>query len=95
MGTAPNVAYPNGRCPACGWGINAEEGCCGNLDCQERRYGLTRAEQEAEKIYTTPQGQAFWTPDGEGRIWYDTLAEAIADVGEYPVVELEREPEDW
>lgn len=57
--------------------------------------GMTRGEQEVDRLYITPDGLAFYTPDGEGRIWYDTEAEAIADTGLDTIVYLDRDPEDW
>lgn len=41
MGTAPDVAYPNGRCLACGHGLNDDRECV-NADCTEyqRSYEL-------------------------------------------------------
>lgn len=42
MGTTPNVAYPNGRCSVCGFGIS-NAGICTNADCTraEFEYSLT------------------------------------------------------
>lgn len=36
----------------------------------------------------------FFTPDGEGRIWFDSLAEAMLETGIDRVVEVETDPED-
>lgn len=38
--------------------------------------------QQAETFYVTSTGEVFYTPDGEGRYYYDDLAEALAEVGE-------------
>lgn len=35
--------------------------------------------QMADTIYTTDTGEVWYTPDGEGRIYYDTPAEALED----------------
>ncbi len=37
--------------------------------------------QRTDTIYVTPDGSAFFTPDGEGRIWYDSKEEAMEDTG--------------
>lgn len=60
-----------------------------------RQEGMTRAEQVAETIYALPDGSAFYTPDGEGRIWYDDVDQALEQAGDYPVVDLDRRPEDF
>ena len=46
---------------------------------------ITRANQKTDTIYHTPDG-VFVTPDGEGRYWYETVAEARAEHGDLPVV---------
>lgn len=62
---------------------------------------LTRDSQRTETIYTTPgfeRGKpesVFFTPDGDGRIWYDSVEEAKADSGLTKVVHLLSEPEDY
>lgn len=58
-------------------------------------HGLTRDQQRTDRTYRCPDGSAFWTPDCEGRYWYDSTAEAIADGGPERVQVLERRPEDW
>ena len=64
------------------------------LACQE--HGMTRAQQEVDVIYVLPdETTAFFTPDGEGRIYYDTVAEAIADTGLDEIIHLSKDPEDW
>lgn len=56
--------------------------------------GLTRAEQKPEQIYVVvPTGQGFYTPDGEGRVWYDSLEELQEDY-DGPVIFLTEEPEE-
>lgn len=56
-----------------------------------------REDQEAETLYLTLDGGYFWTPDGEGRIFYDSLDEALADLGLDPgdVVELDKPIAPW
>lgn len=56
-----------------------------------------REDQEAETLYLTQDGGYFWTPDGVGRIFYDTLDEALADLGLDPddVVELDKPLAPW
>jgi hypothetical protein len=57
--------------------------------------GMTRAEQVPDTIYVTPDGQAFYTPDGVGRTWYDSDEEAMAEHGDdLTVIVLDVEPED-
>lgn len=46
-----------------------------DLDANDRSW------QRNDTIYVTPDGSAFFTPDGEGRIWYDSAEEAKADTG--------------
>ena len=50
-------------------------------------------------IYTDGADRVFRSPDGIGRHWYDSVAEAVADTGE-PVVHISRRlaaeyAEDW
>lgn len=40
---------------------------------------ITRDNQESDVLYVLPDGTCFVTPDGEGRIYYDTEDEALAD----------------
>lgn len=57
---------------------------------------LTRNAQQLDTIYRTPRGLYFFTPDGEGRIWFDSLKEAREDTGiDSRVVVLKSEPEDY
>jgi hypothetical protein len=61
---------------------------------------VTRKSQKVDVIYTTPgyeQGDeesVFFTPDGEGRIWFNTVDEAKKQTGITKVVHLMSEPED-
>ena len=56
-----------------------------------------REDQEAETLYLTQGGGYFWTPDGEGRVFYDSLDEAVTDLGLDPddVVELDKPLAPW
>lgn len=57
---------------------------------------LQRKDQRPEELYVCPDGQTFFTPDGEGRIWYDTLHDALQEHGvPTPVNYLMEEPEDY
>lgn len=40
---------------------------------------LTRAAQDADVLYLLPDGTCFWSPDGEGRFWYDNVDDAQGD----------------
>lgn len=43
---------------------------------------ITRDNQQADVIYVRTDGrEVFFTPDGEGRIWFDSLDEAIDETG--------------
>lgn len=44
-----------------------------------------------------PTGMYFYTPDGIGCIWYDTLEEALEDTGafEQPIITLVQELSDF
>lgn len=61
---------------------------------------VTRKSQKTDVIYVTPgaaEGQpesVFFTPDGEGRCWYDTVNEAKEDTGITKVIYLLSNPED-
>lgn len=37
--------------------------------------------QLEDTVYELPDGTAFYTPDGEGRIYYDSLDDAYEDTG--------------
>lgn len=51
---------------------------------------ITRATQEPCVIYVLEDGTAFFSPDGEGRIWYESEEKAVAEEahGGFPVVYL-------
>jgi hypothetical protein len=46
-----------------------------NLDDNDRSW------QETDVVYVLEDGTAFFSFDGEGRVWYDSLAEAQAETG--------------
>lgn len=46
-----------------------------DLDANDRSW------QRTDTVYVTPDGSAFFTPDGEGRIWYDSEEEAMGPEG--------------
>lgn len=48
-----------------------------------------RSWQRDDVIYLMPDGSAFFTPDGEGRLWYDTEDEAVDESGLDTVVDIE------
>jgi hypothetical protein len=57
---------------------------------------LTRKAQKLDTIYRTPDGQYFFTPDGDGRIWFEDLKEAREETGIVSrVVVLMTEPDDF
>lgn len=61
---------------------------------------VTRKNQKTGVIYVTPgaaEGQSecvFFTPDGEGRLWFDTVNEAKEETGLTKVIYLLDDPED-
>lgn len=61
---------------------------------------VTRKSQEMGVIYVTPGAandepeSVFFTPDGLGRIWFDTVEEARQQTGITKVVHLMSEPDD-
>jgi hypothetical protein len=58
--------------------------------------GMTRKQMEIDTIYRTPGDLYFFSPDGEGRIWYDTEEEIRDATGIVDdVVVLMSEPEDF
>ena len=57
--------------------------------------GMTRAEQRAEYLYLEPDGGAFFTPDGEGRIYYPSEADALEEHEPVNVVVLDVAAEDY
>lgn len=59
---------------------------------------FTRSEQAPETIYIANDGQAFFTPDGEGRVWFDSAIEAQFAYGDdIDIVLLDPDTEivDW
>lgn len=57
--------------------------------------GLTRDQQEPEYLYIQPDGSAFFTPDGYGRVYYASQAEALKEIDPVATIQLEREAEDF
>ena len=57
--------------------------------------GMTRSEQQADYAYILPDGQAFYTPDGEGRIWYDSEEDLLEEHTPDGTVLLDVDPEDY
>jgi hypothetical protein len=61
---------------------------------------VTRKTQQMGVIYVTPRAEdsepqcVFFTPDGVGRVWFDTVAEAQRETGIPRVIYLISEPED-
>ena len=61
---------------------------------------VTRKSQKTDTIYVLPGAEfgdpesVFFTPDGEGRIWFDTLTEAIEQTGITSVEYLMSNPDD-
>lgn len=57
-------------------------------------YTVTRDSQECDVIYVNSDEVAWFTPDGIGRIFYDSVEEAREDTGIEVTVYLERDPDD-
>lgn len=57
--------------------------------------GMIRKTQRLDTIYVTPGQAVFVSPDGEGRVWYDTVNEAKSETGLTKVVYLLESPEDY
>lgn len=61
---------------------------------------VTRNSQQMGVIYVTPRAandepmSVFFTPDGVGRVWFDTVAEALRETGIPKVIYLTSEPAD-
>lgn len=61
---------------------------------------VTRKSQQMGIIYVTPRAErdepnsVFFTPDGVGRVWFDTVAEAQRETGIPKVIYLISEPDD-
>lgn len=47
---------------------------------------ITRDNQQVDVIYAYGDDECFVSPDGEGRYWYDSIAEAEAEHGQLPIV---------
>lgn len=61
------------------------------------KHKMSRDSLEVERLYyCEPTGQYFFTPDGIGCIWYDTLEEALADTGAFgqTIIQINQELED-
>lgn len=57
---------------------------------------ITRANQLVEVIYVNPDGTAFWSPDGVGRFYFESLEEAQEQcIFDLPIVKLSTFPLDW
>lgn len=57
--------------------------------------GMTRDEQKPEYLYIEPDGSAFFTPDGEGRIYYDSDEDALEEHEPAGIVMLDEPAEDF
>lgn len=61
---------------------------------------VTRKSQQMGVIYVTPRAadgermSVFFTPDGVGRVWFDTVTEALRETGISKVAYLISEPAD-
>lgn len=61
---------------------------------------VTRKTQREDVLYVTPrysEGKdscVFYTPDGEGRFYFDTIETAMDETGITKVVRLSGEPKD-
>lgn len=61
---------------------------------------VTRKTQQMGIIYVTPRAEndepnsVFFTPDGVGRVWFDTVEEAHRETGIPKVIYLISEPDD-
>jgi predicted acetyltransferase len=57
---------------------------------------ITRKNQRTDTIYVGQDGSVFVTPDGEGRYWYDSVAEAQAQHGDdLPIRHVLVEHNEW
>ena len=52
---------------------------CGDGDClgHPDYPRITRFNQQLDVLYVLPDGSCFYTPDGEGRVWFDTEDEGL------------------
>lgn len=61
---------------------------------------VTRKTQKTGVIYVTPRAaegapeSVFYTPDGEGRVYFDTVNEAQDETGITKVIRLLEDPKD-
>lgn len=55
---------------------------------------VTRTSQQTDILYLLPDGTCFVTPDGEGRLWYDSQDEATEDVDFDRIVHVDK-VQDW
>lgn len=61
---------------------------------------VSRKSQQLGIIYVTPRAEndepnsVFFTPDGVGRVWFDTVAEAQRETGIPKAIYLISEPDD-
>ena len=60
----------------------------------KHQHTVTRESQQADTLYLCGYEDeygffCFVTPDGEGRFFYDTIAEAISQHGDLPMVRCE------
>lgn len=91
-------------CPECGWHNPSTdafcESCSGKPFRKRRRkvtMKITRKNQQSDVIYVTQNypesGSVFITPDGEGRIWYDSIKEAQEQHGDdIPIIHCTVDP---
>lgn len=56
--------------------------------------GITRKQQGTDIIYIQPDGMVFFSPDGEGRVWYDSVEEAKEATGITRTLRLADYPSD-
>lgn len=76
--------------------LGVEIAMCDHFDQDAPEENFTRADQLPERIYVVPSmndWNCFYTPDGEGRIWYETLELALEDV-DAPVIFLDVMPDE-
>lgn len=56
---------------------------------------MSRADQKVDVIYVTPEQEVFYTPDGVGRIYLDTVNEAKEETGITKVIYLMEAPDEY
>jgi hypothetical protein len=70
-------------------------------ESQENVMSVTRKSQKTDTIYVTPglakgeEESVFFTPDGEGRSYFNTVEEAKDETGITKVVTLMSYPDDF